>query len=171
MKDTFSFAKKWDYSWEVFKDDSTGTFTKNSDEPLSPSDTSHLYYTANCQTNVQGGYDIRYCNAERHRNTITLTFSDGLPAYASEFYIYIKADSFAFKPKTIYPIFIPGQSISYQVTKQKLTLNKSKYQVGDIIIGYVDTEFIETVSLPQKGIQKHKFYLRGFIRTSLVGRL
>jgi hypothetical protein len=171
MVDTFSFAKKWDYSWEVFKDDSTGTFTKNSDEPFLPSDTSHLYYTANCSTNVQGGYDIRYCYAEKHRNIVTLTFSDGLPAYASEFYIFIKADSFAFKPKTIYPLYVPGQSISYQVTKKKLTLNKSNYQVGDIILGYVDVEFIEIVSVPKKGIQKHKFYLKGFLRTSLLGRL
>src|SRR6186997_1295524 len=94
MKDSFSFSKKWDYSWEVFKDDSTGTFTKNSDEPFQPGDTAHLFYTANCSTNVQGGYDIRYCDAEKHRNTITLTFADGLPAYGSQFYIYIESDSF-----------------------------------------------------------------------------
>ncbi len=171
MEDTFSFSKKWDYSWEVFKDDSTGEFSRNDDRPLKPADTAHLFFTANCQTNVQGGYDIRYCNAEKHRNTITLTFSDGLPAYASEFYLYITADSFSFKPKTIYPISIPRQSITYEVTKQQLTLNKSKYQIGNIIIGYVDIEFIETVSLPEKGVQKNKFYLRGFVRTFLEGRL
>jgi len=31
MQDTFSFAKRWDYSWEIFKDDSTGEFTRNDD--------------------------------------------------------------------------------------------------------------------------------------------
>ena len=31
MKDTFSFSKQWDYSWEVFKDDSTSEFTRNDD--------------------------------------------------------------------------------------------------------------------------------------------
>jgi hypothetical protein len=167
MKNTFSFTNKWDYSWEVFKDDSTGEFTKNSSEPLTPNDTTHLFYTANCLTNVQGGYDIRYCFAEKVKDTVTLVFSDGLPAYASEFYFYIKADSFYFKPKTIYPIYISGQKIFYQVTKQKLTLNKSNYKIGDTIIGHVEAEFIETVSVPKKGTQKHKFYLRGYIRTPL----
>jgi len=165
MKDTFSFAKQWDYSWEVFKDDSTAEFTRNDDQSLTPADTAHLFYTANCFTNIQGGYDIRYCFADQSKDIITLTFSDGLPAYASKFYFYIKGDSFYFKPKTIYPLYIPGQKISYQVTKQKLTLNKNNYKIGDILIGYVDTEFIETVSVPKKGTKQHKFYLRGYIRT------
>lgn len=63
MKDTFTFAVNWDYFWEVFKDDSTGEFSRNDDQPLTPADTAHLFYTANCLTNVQGGYDIRYCFA------------------------------------------------------------------------------------------------------------
>ncbi|MEP7252031.1 MAG: hypothetical protein ABI683_06610 [Ginsengibacter sp.] len=166
IKDTFSFKKQWDYSWEVSKD-STGEFKRNDDQILSPADTAHLFYTAYCVTNVQGGYDIKYSFAYRAIGAFTLTVADGLPAYASEFYFYIKGDSFYFKPKTIYPMNIPGQKISYQVTKQKLTLNKSNYGIGDTIIGYVDTEFIETVSVPKKGAQKHKFYLRGYIRTPL----
>lgn len=167
MKDTFSFAKQWDYPWEVFKDESTGEFTRNDDQTLIPADTAHLFYTANCLTNVQGGYDIRYCFADQSKNTITLIFSDGLPAYASEFYFYIAGDSFYFKPKTTYPLYIPGQKISYKVTKQKLKLTRNNYKIGDKIIGYVDAEFIETISVPKKGTKQHKFYLRGYIRTPL----
>ena len=167
MKDTFAFARQWDYSWEVFKDDSTGEFIKNDDRPLTPADTAHLFYTANCLTNVQGGYDIRYCFADQSKGIIMLTFSDGLPAYASEFYFYITGDSFYFKPKTTYPLYLPGQKISYQVTKQKLILNKNNYKIGDTIIGYVDAEFSETVSVPKRGTKQHKFYLRGYIRTPL----
>ncbi len=96
MKDTFSFAKQWDYSWEVFKDDSTGEFTRNDDQSLTPADTAHLFYTANCFTNIQGGYDIRYCFADHNKGIITLTFSDGLPAYASEFYSLCQGRQFLF---------------------------------------------------------------------------
>ena len=64
-KDIFSFAKNWDYSWDVYKDDSTGMFSKNGEEPITSSDTAHLFYTANCLTNVQGGYEIRYCFADK----------------------------------------------------------------------------------------------------------
>jgi hypothetical protein len=168
MKDTFSFAKQWDYSWEIFKDGSTGEFKRNDDHPIVAADTAHLFHTANCLTNVQGGYAIRHCLAVQSPGTIMLTFSDGLPAYASQFYLYIKGDSFCFKPKTAYPMYIPGQKISYQVTQQKLTLDKSSYNIGETIIGYVDAEFIETVFVPKKGTQTRTFYLRGYIRTPLV---
>lgn len=167
MKDTFSFAKKWDYSWEVFKDDSTGEFTKNSSEPLVPGDTAHLYYTANCLTNVQGAYDIRYCFAKQRKGILTLTFADGLPAYGSSFYLHISGDSFYFEPQITYPLRISGEKISYRVTKQKLTLNKPAYKIGETIMGYVDAEFIETVSVPNKGTKKHTFYLKGYFRTPL----
>ncbi len=166
MRDTFSFANKWSYSWEIYKDDSTGEFIRNSSEPLLPSDTAHLYYTANCFTNLQGGYPIRYCFAKKNKGVIALPFSDGLPAYASEFYFYIIGDSFYFKPKTIYAVRTPGQRISYKVTKQKLILNNSKYKTGDTISGYVDAEFIETVSVPKKSTG-HTFYLKGYIHTPL----
>ena len=167
MKDTFLFATQWDYSWDVFKDNSTGKFIRNDDQSLTPADTARLFYTANCLTNVQGGYHIRYCFADQSKGFITLTFSDGLPAYASKFYVYIKGDSFYFKPNTIYPLRIVGQKVSYQVVKQELTLNKSNYKIADKIIGYVDAEFIETISVPKKGTKKNRFYLKGYIRTPL----
>jgi len=169
MRDSFSFAKKWDYPWDVFKDDSTGEFSKANGDPLLPVDTAHLFYTANCSTNIQGGYDLRYCFATKSRGTITLTFSDGLPAYANEFYIYVSRDSFEFRPNIIYPMRNAGEKISYRVVKQNLILNKNNYRIGDTIIGYIQTEFIESVSLPGKKLQDHSFFLKGFIRTKLQG--
>lgn len=166
MKDTFSFANQWDYDWDIFKDDD-GKFSAADGRKIKGKDTTHFYFTTNSVTNIQGGYTIRYCFAKKINDTIALIFSDGLPAYASEFYIYICGDSFYFKPKTIYPSYIRGQKISYQVTKQSLTLNKGSYKVGDIIMGYVDIEFIETVSLLNKEIQAQTFYLRGYVKTPL----
>jgi hypothetical protein len=63
-------------------------------------------------------------------------------------------------------MYIPGQEISYQVIKQKLTLNKNNYNIGDTIIGYFDAEFVETVSVPNKRTKQHKFYF-GYLRTPL----
>lgn len=114
--DTFSFAKQWDYPEGVFKDDSTGEFTTDG----SPLDTTHLYFTAKCLSNVQGGYDIRYCYATKNKNKITLTFADGLPAYASEFYIHIDTSSFWCDAETIYPVIAGGQKKSCKITNQKL---------------------------------------------------
>jgi hypothetical protein len=167
LKDTFSFGQQWDYSWDIFKDDSTGEFIKASDQPLAAADTVHLFFTAKCSTNVQGGYEIRYCYADKDSSQIVLTFSDGLPAYASEYYIYIKGDSFNFKPKTVYPQFIRGEKTSYRTTKQKLVLNRNTYSEGDMIIGYVEIHFMEISSVPGRKTEQHPRYLKGFIKTPL----
>ena len=165
MKDTFSFTTQWDYYWMVMKDDSTGKFTRTSNEPLTPKDTAHLFYTANCTTNVQGGYTIRYCYAQKTGNTLKLIFSDGLPAYGSEFYCYVSRDSFYFKPAVNYPLSIAGQRIYYTVTNQQLTLNKPAYAVDDSLTGYIDVEFTETASAPAHATQKRRLYLKGCIKT------
>ena len=163
LKGNFSFSKKWDYPEGVFKDDSTGEFTTDG----SPLDTTHLFYTANCSTNVQGGYDIRYCYAKKDKNKITLTFADGLPAYASEFYVYIDTTNFWCDAETIYPVFIKGQKKSCTIIKQKLTVDKPKYSKGDKIKGFIEMDFIETVSVPKKAVQKRKYLFKGYFKTTL----
>lgn len=168
MKDTFSFTNLWAYYWMVMKDDN-GRFTKTDGEPLTASDTAHLYYTANCVTNIQGGYSIRYCEAQKNKNGIRLVFTDGLPAYGSEFYCYLHRDSFYFKPSVSYPMFIPGERIEYAVTKQKLTIQKLVYALGDTLVGYINVEFVETASAPGHKAQKTKLYLKGYIKTPVTG--
>ena len=167
MKNSFSFTKKWAYSWDVFKDDRTGKFSKNGGQKIVRGDTAHLFFTANCHTNIQGGYNIKYCYATRNKDTITLVFSDGLPAYASEFYVYITGDSFTCEPKTMYESFLPGHKITYEVSEQKLTLNKPFYSINDFIKGYIDIEFIEIYAVPNKETEKSNLYLRGYFKTPL----
>jgi hypothetical protein len=168
MKDTFSFAKQWDYDWDVFKENN-GKFSVADGRKIKAKDTTHLYFTAKCSTNVQRGYTIRYCYADKMSDTLRLTFSDGLPAYASTFYIYVVGDRFYFVPKTIYPAYVRGQKFSYEVTRQQLTLNKTSYNIGVSIIGFVDIEFIETFTAPNVDTSKRQYYLKGFIRTPLIG--
>ena len=167
MKNSFSFTKKWAYSWDVLKDKRTGKFSKNGGQKIVRGDTAHLFFTANCHTNIQGGYDIKYCYANMSEDTITLVFSDGLPAYASEFYVYITGDSFTCVPKTKYESLLPGHKITNEVFKQKLVLNKPGYAINDIMKGYIDIEFIEMYSVPNKEPEKSNFYLRGYFKTPL----
>ena len=163
LKGNFSFTKKWDYPEGVFKDDSTGEFTTDG----SPLDTTHLFYTANCSTNVQGGYDIRYCYATKDKNKIILTFADGLPAYASEFYVDIDTANFWCDAETIYPAIVRGQKKSCTIVKQKLSVDKPKYSKGDIIKGFIEMEFIEKISVPNKAVQKRNYFLKGYFKTPL----
>ena len=102
IPDTCSFPGHWAYSWDIFKNDD-GTFSSALSDTIQPGDTAHLYFSADCNTNIQGGYDIRYCYAIKAGNAITINFADGLPAYASTFTIYIHKDSFYFKPHISYP--------------------------------------------------------------------
>src|ERR1700747_1575032 len=60
----FGFTKHWAYPWYITKDDN-GKFSSAEDVKITAKDTAHLFYTASCSTNVQGGYEIRYCAASR----------------------------------------------------------------------------------------------------------
>lgn len=167
MKDTFSFATRWEYSPNVFKNEVTGEFESCCGDSITPKDTAHLFYTASCYTNVQGGYNIQYCYAKKQQGGLVLKLADGLPAYASDFLLYIRNDSFYFQPRTIYPLYYPGQKITYQITKQHLVLNTIHPRAGEVIMGYADLVFVEKVTLPGRGIKKHTFYVKGYIRTTL----
>jgi hypothetical protein len=165
--DTFSFSKQWAYPDYTFKDDS-GHFEIDEDREITAEDTAHLYFTANCTTNVQGGYDIRYCFAKKKKNEIVLTFSDGLPAYASQFYVHIDTSTFWCDAETIYPVIAIGQKKFCRIIKQKITVDKSKYSKGDTIKGFIEIDFIETVSVPKKGVQKRNLFLKGYFKTPLT---
>src|SRR5438270_3006020 len=179
FKDTLSFVSGWDYPAGVYEIGNTGEFARFANgldtivsnqadsTAVVQLDTTHLFFTANCATNVQGGYKIRYCFAEKQLDKIVLTLADGLPDYSSEYYFHINGDSFYFRPKTIYPLTYVGQKLTYHITKQNLTLAKKSYAIGETIIGYLNVEFIETVSIPGEPEETHKFYLRAFIKTPL----
>jgi hypothetical protein len=165
-KNVFSFEKNWAYPSNVVKD-SNGKFSKTEDGVIAAQDTIHLYFTADCKTNVQGGYNIRYCYATQKSGDITLSFSDGLPAYTSEFNIFILGNKFYFKPKIIYPNLNVGQKISYKVNQSALTLYKKNYKAVKMISGYINAEFTETVSDGGKSAKINKYYFRGYFKTPI----
>lgn len=121
----FSFTKNWAYPWYIIKDEQTGTFTSNFNEPVKKEDTAHLFFTANCNTNVQGTYHIRYCTAEKIEDTVMLTFSDGMPAYASNFYIKIIHGQCSFTPQLVFP----ATGSNKRVHCQKATTNIKQNQL------------------------------------------
>lgn len=162
----FGFTKKWAYPSNVLKDEN-GKLTKTEDGKLKTGDTLHQYFTANCKTNVQGGYHIRYCNASKTTHHIKLNLSDGFPAYASAYEIYITGNKFCFKPSIVYPELVTGQKMTYKVTREKLLLYQKDYNKSTFISGYIDAEFTETVNSTHNGTQKHKYYLKGYFKTAI----
>jgi hypothetical protein len=162
--DAFTFTKKWAYPWYIQKDDK-GKFIKAEDGEITKKDTAHLYYTANCKTNVQGGYQIRYCRASNKGNAIKLNFADGLPGYGSEFNIYLSKGKFYFEPVIVYPAFTRGEKITHKVTSSRLTLYQPATNAVKVISGFVDVEFIETSTGTKFGTTNHKYYFRGYFKS------
>jgi hypothetical protein len=165
-REAFTFVKKWAYRWDVLKDDK-GIFTKTEDGKVTRGDTAHLYFTANCKTNIQGGYQIRYCYAKKTGNNLKLNFSDGAPAYASEFNVYLLKGKFYFEPVIIYPALTRGEKITHKVTRSKLVLYQPAYNAAKVISGFVDVEFIETSTGTSYGTTHHKYYFRGYFKTAV----
>ena len=161
----FEFNKNWAYRWDVVKD-RNGKFSSAEVEKVTAKDTTHLYFTADCKTNVQGGYKIRYCYATKKPGSVVLSFTDGAPAYASEYKVIVKEDHFTFDPVIVYPELILGQKLTYNITRAKLILYQKDYSAAKMISGYVDAEFTETII--DKGVSKtNKLYFRGYFKTQV----
>ncbi|BAU52186.1 hypothetical protein [Mucilaginibacter gotjawali] len=160
----FSFTKKWSYPEGVIKYEN-GKFEKTDGEKLEAADTAHLYFTANCKTNIQGGYTIKYCSATRKRRNISLNFSGGMPAYANEFHLALKNNTFNFDPRVVYPELIMDEKIIYKVTGCKLIIYQKNYAVANNISGYIKARFTEIIQNSKKGTQTNKYYFEGYFKT------
>ncbi len=165
LKTNFAFTKNWAYPWYMDKDDN-GKLIKNIDGKITKADKAHLYFTADCKTDVQGGYSIRYCHATRKNGTITLVFEDGLPAYANIFTAGIKNNGVSFEPRLIYPQFVPGQKTAYQIKSLQLTVNQKNHTASKVISGFIDAVFLEITTLKDKK-ESSTHYLRGYFKTQL----
>ncbi|WP_118976229.1 hypothetical protein [Taibaiella koreensis] len=155
-KDGFPFSKEWAYPWYISKDDN-GHFEHAMGEPIKADDTAHLYFTASCETNIQGVYNFRYCYASMDRDTLKLLFEDGLPAYASSFEVKVYKKNFEVIPHLVYPS--QEKATPGKVLDQALTLSVNGYGAG----GYISYEF-------QIAGHEETYYLRGFFNTPMAGR-
>ncbi|MBI1344568.1 MAG: hypothetical protein GC171_16730 [Terrimonas sp.] len=168
LKDTFSYVHHWDYPWYILKDEETGELSNALNTGIHQEDTAHLYFTAHCETNVQGGYLIRYCEARRFGDTLKLILTDGLPAYASIFHIDIIKDSFNFSPELIFPAYSTTQPLQFSVQQQAMTLNLAAVDGAAMIFGFINFQFEQVIPLDNKPPEIYKYYLRGSIRTPIV---
>jgi hypothetical protein len=160
------FTKHWAYPWYVIKHPN-GKFENTMSGKIKKADTTHLYFTANCQTNVMGGYKLRYCFANKNANSITLKFADGAPAYENEFLVYINKNDHSFEPKLISPALVAENNKTYRVIKSKLNLDQQDDDKAEILSGYIDTEFTETTSAPKAKPITRKYYFRGYFKTEV----
>src|ERR1700733_5407268 len=164
-KGVFSFLKGWAYAWDVIKHDN-GKFEKTDADTVTASDTAHLYYTANCKTNVQGGYNIRYCYASKTKKGVSLVFADGEPAYANEFDISIVGSKYSIKPRIIYPEPVKEGKLVYVVTYSQLILFQKEPAASKPISGYIDMRFVESNPTASSS-KKHIYFLKGYFKTIL----
>jgi hypothetical protein len=158
-----TFVEKWAYPWHIIKI-KDGRFEDSKSGEIIKGKVPRLYFTANCQTDVQGGYSIKYCYASKNKDTIRLSFADGLPAYANEFNIYIEKDRFSFEPKIIYPQLTPDDRLIYKPISSKLILDHNNYKTTKVITGYINTVFEEITYRSNNTQTTKKYYFRGYFK-------
>lgn len=161
IPDTFSFTRKWDYPWYVSK--SKGVFSSALSDTIGRDDTAHLFYTANCTSTFQGGYQIRYCTATKVGKDIEVSFADGMPAYASQYYVHIRGDSCWFDPH----IRLPDNQIKrylWLADSSRLVLDKPVRNAGDVFRGYLEMRFFRS-SGQKPGEVPQVYLLKGYFST------
>jgi hypothetical protein len=165
--DTLTFNSKWEYPWYIVVDDE-GHFETALGDSINKSDTIHLYHTANCVTNHQGEHSIRYCDGKFVNDSVKLIFLPELPAYASSLCITIKNNNFWCDFSAVYPQYIQGEKLSWTINTQKLIMDTASYNPGDTIKGYIEVNFTETSTIPNKKPNSRDFYFKGFFKTQLT---
>ena len=158
----FTFTKKWNYLNGDYKD-ANGKFYTDGSKLYK----TYIHYTANCKTNIQGGFTFKNCHALKSKKNITLLFVDGLAAYGSWFRVTLNKLTFKSEVETIYPVKQIGESILIEITDQQLFLNKINYKKGNVIKGYVSIEFVETTIFPNNEMHKINLNIKGFFITKI----
>ena len=166
--DPFFKEQKWTYPWFTFKNEKGEFETALADSLGNPYyDTTHIPLNANCHTNY--GYDhvVGFCKAKMKGDTLLIFLNDFSASTNDNYFIYCYRGKFTAKFSTTFIFPVDESAVTWTIGKQKLILNSTKMEKGQMIKGFINLEFIEKWKQNLKNEpyeQETKFYLTGPFR-------
>ncbi len=126
-------------------EDTTGEITKIEDIPV-------LTHTADCRTQHQGLHRIKFARAKLLKDgTIELKIEDESASTWDSLTIGITHNQFSSQYRTRYLGDPPDVGLIWTTTKQRLVLQKNKYNKGDAIKGRIEFECLQEITNPKYG--------------------
>ncbi len=131
---------------------------------VSKEDAIRIEHTAKCLSSHQGEHLMSFCDAEMSGGGLLLQVSGGLPAYASFLTLEIDKDK---KLKcaffATYPMTVPGEKLSWKITKKAFRMTSDKIDAGTRLLGWLSVEFEETCVVDGK-FTSHQHKIEGYVK-------
>jgi len=143
-------ADDWSYPWYILKH-KDGDFENITADTILPQDTIHLIHNAKCYSflkknkivNKRALSRLRFCEAEIQSDSLMIKIYDFSVSNTEAVFLTIYNDQFRFVYNTAY--VFPYKNLEFNYLNQFLKLNKKPpYIKGDIILGEIEAEFIES---------------------------
>lgn len=151
---------KTSLNWWIVESES-GAVEDTTDGEIGPADLVRNEHTASCTSTHQGEHLMEFCDAVRDGESIRLSLSGGMPAYASSLSVSIER-SLAFRCdfSATYPALTPP--LRWKITKKELRLRSRDMAPGHRVFGWISVTFEETEAV--KGAQPKTYKIEGFIK-------
>lgn len=154
---------KTSLNWWIIEDES-GALEDTTDGEIGSDDLVRIEHTASCTSTHQGEHLMEFCNAVREGETIHLSLSGGLPAYASSLSIIIDPDlKFQCSFSANYPS--STSTLRWKVTKKEFRLRSRDFSPGHRLFGWISVTFEEfDGSDSQPKLHKIEGYIKPIIQ-------
>ena len=151
---------KTSLNWWIVESES-GAVEDTTDGEIGPADLVRNEHTASCTSTHQGEHLMEFCDAVRDGESIRLSLSGGMPAYASSLSVSIER-SLAFRCdfSATYPALTPP--LRWKITKKELRLRSRDMAPGHRVFGWISVTFEETEAV--NGAQPKTYKIEGFIK-------
>ncbi len=133
-------------------------------DKVTKADVTKIEHTAKCASSHQGEDLMSFCDAQLSDEGLLLHVWGGLPAYFSSLKLRIDNEKNIKCVFTAsYPMTIPGEKLSWTITKKTLKMTNDNYKSGERLLGWLSVEFEEKCIIDGKTTTKsHK--IEGFIK-------
>ena len=131
---------------------------------VSKEEATKIEHTAKCVSTHQGEHLMSFCDAQQFDGGLLLEVAGGLPAYASALTLQIGKDkSLKCRFDARYPMVIPGEKLTWKITKKTFKMKSDSFKAGERMLGWLSVEFEETCKIDGKVTSKsHK--IEGYVK-------
>lgn len=131
---------------------------------VSKEEATKIEHTAKCVSSHQGEHLMSFCDAQQFDGGLLLEVAGGLPAYASSLTLQIGKDkSLKCRFDARYPMIIPGEKLTWKITKKTFKMTNDSFKAGERLLGWLSVEFEETCTIDGKVTSKsHK--IEGYVK-------
>lgn len=131
---------------------------------VSKEDATKIEHTAKCTSSHQGEHLMSFCDVNLLDGELSLELWGGLPAYTSFLTLRIDKDkNLTCKFSATYPMSVPGEKLSWTITKKSFKMTSDNFKAGNRLLGWISVEFEETSTIDGKVTNKsHK--IEGYVK-------